>query len=163
MNERAFWTKEISEMLKVGDSTLRKWCIALEKEGYTFTTGVRNSRAFIKRDIVVLEDLKLLLQESGMNLESTVRVTLSKHHSENMTDNNSNNAERTPLVLQENGSKIRGNTSIEYLKVQEQLLERVERLKNIEEKLDYRNKFLLETLQEIQDIKKIIAVTKEKK
>lgn len=171
MNERAFWTKEVSEMLEVGDSTLRKWCIALEKEGYTFTKGVRNSRAFIKKDIVVLEDIKLLLQESGMNLESTVKVTLSKHHSENMTGNDSNNAERTPLVLQENGSKISGNTSIEYLKVQEQLLERVERiersheerLKNIEEKLDYRNKLLLETLQEIQDTKKIIAVTKEKK
>jgi len=61
MNEGAFGTKEVSEMLKVGDSTLRKWCIALEKEGYTFTKGVRNSRAFIKKDIVVLEDIKLLL------------------------------------------------------------------------------------------------------
>jgi len=106
-----------------------------------------------------------------MNLESTVKVTLSKHHRENMTDNNSDNGERTPLVLQENGSKISDTTSLEYLKVQEQLLERVERiersheerLKNIEEKLDYRNKLLLETLQEIQDTKKIIAVTKEKK
>jgi DNA-binding transcriptional MerR regulator len=171
MNERAFGTKEVSEMLNVGDSTLRKWCIALEKEGYTFTKGVRNSRAFIKKDIVVLEDIKLLLQESGMNLESTVKVTLAKHHSENIKDNNSNNGERTPLVLQENGSKLSDNTSIEYLKVQEQLLERVEhiersheeRLKNIEEKLDYRNKLLLETLQEIQDTKNIIAVTKEKK
>ncbi|MGG0369514.1 DUF3967 domain-containing protein [Priestia endophytica] len=158
-------------MLKVGDSTLRKWCIALEKEGYTFTKGVRNSRAFIKKDIVVLEDIKLLLQESGMNLESTVKVTLSKHHSENMNDNDSNNGERMPLVPQGNGSKISNNTSIEYLKIQEQLLEQVERiersheerLKNIEEKLDYRNKLLLETLQEIQDTKKIIAVTKEKK
>jgi DNA-binding transcriptional MerR regulator len=171
MNERAFGTKEVSEMLNVGDSTLRKWCIALEKEGYTFTKGVRNSRAFIKKDIIVLEDIKLLLQESGMNLESTVKVTLSKHHSENMNDNDSNNGERTPLILQENGSKISNNTSIEYLKIQEQLLERVERiersheerLKNIEEKLDYRNKLLLETLQEIQETKKIIAVTKEKK
>ncbi|MGF9859886.1 DUF3967 domain-containing protein [Priestia endophytica] len=171
MNERAFGTKEVSEMLNVGDSTLRKWCIALEKEGYTFTKGVRNSRAFIKKDIVVLEDIKLLLQESGMNLESTVKVTLAKHHRENMIENDSDNGERTPLVLQENGSKISDNPSIEYLKVQEQLLERVERiersheerLKNIEEKLDYRNKLLLETLQEIQDTKKIIAVTKEKK
>jgi DNA-binding transcriptional MerR regulator len=171
MNERAFGTKEVSEMLNVGDSTLRKWCIALEKEGYTFTKGVRNSRAFIKKDIVVLEDIKLLLQESGMNLESTVKVTLAKHRRENMNDNNSDNGERTPLVLQENGSKISDTTSLEYLKVQEQLLERVERiersheerLKSIEEKLDYRNKLLLETLQEIQDTKKIIAVTKEKK
>ncbi|OXS64681.1 MerR family transcriptional regulator [Priestia filamentosa] len=149
MNERAFGTKEVSEMLKVGDSTLRKWCIALEKEGYTFTKGVRNSRAFIQKDIVVLEDIKLLLQESGMNLESTVKVTLAKHHSENMIKNDSDNGERTPLVLQENGSKIRNN-----LKVQGQLLERVERLKNIEEKLDYHNKLLLETLQEIQNPKK---------
>lgn len=171
MNEGAFGTKEVSEMLKVGDSTLRKWCITLEKEGYTFTKGVRNSRALIKKDIVVLEDIKLLLQESGMNLESTVKVTLAKHHSENMIDNDSNNVDRTPLVLQENGSKISDNPSTEYLKVQEQLLERVERiersheerLKNIEEKLDYRNKLLLETLQEIQDTKKVIAVTKEKK
>lgn len=148
MNERAFGTKEVSEMLKVGDSTLRKWCIALEKEGYTFTKGVRNSRAFIQKDIVVLEDIKLLLQESGMNLESTVKVTLAKHHSENMIKNDSDNGERTPLVLQENGSKIRNN-----LKVQGQLLERVECLKNIEEKLDYHNKLLFETLQGIQNPK----------
>lgn len=150
MNERVFGTKEVSEVLKVGDGTLRKWCIALGKEGYTFTKGVRNSKAFIKKDIVVLEDIKLLLQESGINLEGTVKVTLAKQRRENINDN----GERMPLVLQENGSKLSGNTLIEYTKVQGQLLERVERiersheerLNNIEEKLDYRNKLLLETL-----------------
>ncbi len=73
-------------------------------------------------------------------------------------------------VLQENESKISDNPSIEYLKVQEQLLERVEhiersyeeRLKNIEEKLDYRNKLLLETLEEIQDTKNNSCHQREK-
>ncbi|RYL93915.1 hypothetical protein EWI07_07050 [Sporolactobacillus sp. THM7-4] len=42
--ENAFWTKEVADILQIAESTLRKWCIQLEKNDYTFTKGTNGSR-----------------------------------------------------------------------------------------------------------------------
>ncbi|MCE0553209.1 hypothetical protein LQK80_01020 [Bacillus thuringiensis] len=63
MSEQGYWSKEISELLQIGDSTLRKWCIALENQKYIFIRGRNNSRAFVDKDIIVLKRMKELVQE----------------------------------------------------------------------------------------------------
>lgn len=49
LQERSFWTKEVAEQLEIGTSTLRKWCLALEQENYSFVKGAKNSRAFVQK------------------------------------------------------------------------------------------------------------------
>ncbi|WP_234882314.1 MerR family transcriptional regulator [Bacillus mycoides] len=92
MQEHSFWTKEVTERLEIGTSTLRKWCLSLEQENYSFVKGTKNSRAFVEKDIQVLVQMKKLIQEAGMSIESAVKVVLSapciKDKSNNVSEEN---------------------------------------------------------------------------
>lgn len=43
--ERAYWGKDVAKQLGIGRSTLTKWCLALESQGYPLVRGENNSRA----------------------------------------------------------------------------------------------------------------------
>jgi DNA-binding transcriptional MerR regulator len=77
MYERAFWAKEVAETLGISESTLRKYCLILEKAGYKFLRGDNNRRAFRKRDVEVLKQFKTLaegkkLDEAAVTLVATL-------------------------------------------------------------------------------------------
>lgn len=61
-NEVTYWNKEVSEQLQVGDSTLRKWCMELEENGYIFLRDDSNNRAFTDHDLIALRKFKDLVQ-----------------------------------------------------------------------------------------------------
>ncbi|MGG1215875.1 DUF3967 domain-containing protein [Priestia endophytica] len=77
-SEKAYWTKEVAERLNIGQSTLRKWCAALEENGYRFTKGQRGVRAFLESDIEVLGKMKVVLNEIGTTLEEAVKIALDE-------------------------------------------------------------------------------------
>ncbi|PFY98759.1 MerR family transcriptional regulator [Bacillus pseudomycoides] len=173
MQERSFWTKEVAERLEIGTSTLRKWCISLEQENYSFVKGAKNSRAFVQKDIQVLEQMKKLIQEAGMSIESAVKVVLSVPFVENEEDKISEKNSRTPSVLPEN-TIIINQEFIEKL-LQEQILlkekiqqlERIElmnaeRLERMENRYDERDSLLLTHVREIQETKRLIAASQNK-
>lgn len=173
LQERSFWTKEVAECLEIGTSTLRKWCIALEQENYSFVKGAKNSRAFVQKDIQVLEQMKKLIQEAGMSIESAVKVVLSVPFVENEEDKISEKNSRTPSVLPEN-TIIINQEFIEKL-LQEQILlkekiqqlERIElmnaeRLERMENRYDERDSLLLTHVREIQETKRLIAASQNK-
>jgi DNA-binding transcriptional MerR regulator len=77
MYERAFWAKEVAETLGISESTLRKYCLILEKAGYKFLRGDNNRRAFRKRDVEVLKQFKTIadgkkLDEAAVTLVATL-------------------------------------------------------------------------------------------
>lgn len=173
LQERSFWTKEVAERLEIGTSTLRKWCITLEQENYSFVKGAKNSRAFVQKDIQVLEQMKKLIQEAGMSIESAVKVVLSVPFVENEEDKISEKNSRTPSVLPEN-TIIINQEFIEKL-LQEQILlkekiqqlERIElmnaeRLERMENRYDERDSLLLTHVREIQETKRLIAASQNK-
>ncbi|WP_144508518.1 DUF3967 domain-containing protein [Bacillus mycoides] len=171
MQERSFWTKDVAEHLEIGTSTLRKWCIALEQEQYSFVKGAKNSRAFVQKDIKVLEQMKKLIQEAGMSIEGAVKVVLSVPLAE--TDNDLEDDNRTPSVLSENVMNL-PKGFIEKL-LQEQILlkekiqqlERIEvmnaeRLERMENRYNERDSLLLTHVREIQETKQLIVASQNK-
>ena len=76
--ERAYWTHEIATFLSVSDSTLRKWCLELEKQGYTFTKGAKNSRALLVRDRDLLILVKHHLRTDKITIEKAVEQALEE-------------------------------------------------------------------------------------
>lgn len=82
MYEKAFWAREVAENLGISESTLRKYCLILEKSGYKFLRGDNNRRAFRKKDVEVLKQFKSLadqgknqgkkLDEAAMTLVDTL-------------------------------------------------------------------------------------------
>lgn len=173
MQERSFWTKDVAERLEIGTSTLRKWCIALEQEQYSFVKGAKNSRAFVQKDIKVLEQMKKLIQEAGMSIEGAVKVVLSVPFAEIETDNDLEDGDRTPSVLSENVMNL-PKEFIEQL-LQEQILlkekiqqlERIEimnaeRLERIENRYNERDNLLLTHVREIQETKQLLVASQNK-
>lgn len=173
MQERSFWTKDVAERLEIGTSTLRKWCIALELEQYSFVKGAKNSRAFVQKDIKVLEQMKKLIQEAGMSIEGAVKVVLSVPFAEVETDNDLEDGNRTPSVLSENVMNL-PKEFIEQL-LQEQILlkekiqqlERIEimnaeRLERMENRYNERDNLLLTHVREIQETKQLLVASQNK-
>jgi DNA-binding transcriptional MerR regulator len=76
--EVAYNTKEITDMLKIGSSTLRKWCLALEEQGYIFTKVEQNKRLFLDKDLILLKHFQKLVQENKLQLEQASKVVISR-------------------------------------------------------------------------------------
>lgn len=169
--EDTYWGKEIAEILQVGDSTLRKWCLSLENKGYIFLRGQHNSRAFVERDLLILRRMKDMIQNKGITLETASDIVISRFK-EN---------ERTSSVLEENReeeqnlpaaiSVPQNDLLLEVLERQERLEEQNNQLllmlqeqkNHIQNSLEKRDIQLIQALKETQETKKLVASTIEKK
>lgn len=73
---KTYWSKEIAKLLDISTSTLRKWSIALESEGYIFIRDKNDRRVYLERDIMTLHKMKELLDD-GFNMNDAAKaVTL---------------------------------------------------------------------------------------
>lgn len=171
--EKSYTTKEISLTLDIGTSTLRKWCIALEENGYAFLRNTQNGRSFLERDIVALKHFGHLVQKENFTLENAGKIVSSKYQGDATRS-------RTPAVLQDEEKRERDferydeviNMLQERIEKQDEfnreLLERLDKQqKYIEERLDERDKQLMESIKVSQETKKEIlqlaAAQEEKK
>lgn len=77
-SEKAYLPKEISLTLDIGDSTLRKWCIALEKDGYGFIRNDKNNRVFVESDLVVLRHFQNLVKQHNMQLDNAAKLVIDR-------------------------------------------------------------------------------------
>lgn len=87
-NDKTYWSREIADLLDIGSSTLRKWCLLLEQNGYLFLRDEHERRAFTEHDAIALRKLKDLTKDKGMTLENAVIAVISTH-------NRNQNEERT--------------------------------------------------------------------
>lgn len=172
--EKAYTTKEISEHLEIGTSTLRKWCLSLEENGYMFSRTEGNKRLFVDRDLLALKYFKKLVQGENFSLGNASKVIASRYEGEA-------SEERTPAVLQENEDENRSlersnemiQQLVEHMKKQDEHIERQERFNKelldrldkqqtyIEERLNERDNKLMESLREARETKLLIAAAKE--
>jgi DNA-binding transcriptional MerR regulator len=76
--EKAYTTKEVSTTLEIRDSTLRKWCLSLEKNGYKILRNDKNQRLFVERDLVVLRHFQQLVQENNVPLENAAKLVVDR-------------------------------------------------------------------------------------
>lgn len=97
-HEFGVYAKEVALHLDIETSTLRKWCIALEKYGYEFERNEKEQRIFYHRDILALSELKTLLKERYL-FENAAKAVATKYL-------NKKNAARTLSVIMDNSEKI---------------------------------------------------------
>ncbi|MCM3034323.1 hypothetical protein M3600_28405, partial [Niallia sp. MER 6] len=78
IHEKAYSTKDLSLALAIGDSTLRKWCLALEKNGYSFIRNEQKNRVFIESDIVILKHFQGLVKQHNMQLDNASKLVIDR-------------------------------------------------------------------------------------
>src|SRR5699024_7337439 len=93
--EKAYTSSEMAQILDIGTSTLRKWCLSLEENGYQFSKDDYQRRFFIDRDIVALKHFKQLVQTGKMPLSKASNVVVPKFKDDAFSTS-------TPSVLDEN-------------------------------------------------------------
>ena len=152
--EKAYWTHEVADILEVSDSTLRKWCLALEKHGYTFTKGKNNSRAFLVRDRDILMNLKHLMRTTGISLEKASYQVLNELKVIDVNESNDTHS-GVPEVVRESFEN-------ELKKIHQRLDKQEEFQERLMQRLDERDNNLMTTLREIQETKKQIAAADKK-
>ncbi|OQR53430.1 DUF3967 domain-containing protein [Bacillus sp. CDB3] len=155
-NERAYWTHEVASTLGIGESTLRKWCIELENNGYIFSKGEQDSRAFLEKDMLILIRMKEEIRLKKKTLKDAAKLVVQEA--------------RTPLVLDEINPKITEQLPVQ---LEQQIpmftLEDVRKIVKEElqeqekERVIERDKKAMELIRELQEVKRILATTQEKK
>lgn len=74
-SHRAYWAKDIAELLEVSTSNLRRWSIDLENAGYRFYRDEHNRRAYFEQDIMPLKKLKEFLANDMSKNDAVNAVT----------------------------------------------------------------------------------------
>jgi DNA-binding transcriptional MerR regulator len=155
LEKKAYWNHEVAEHLQMGNSTLRRWCLELEKQGYIFSKGEQESRAFTKRDVLILEKIKRL-QSQGEKLEYAIKHVLSKQ-------------EQVLPTPQSPPRSVDIDWQTERAQLKQELLAEIKRELfrselRIFHRLEDRDQLLMQYVRrETQEVKKWIVATQSKK
>lgn len=161
--EKAYSPKEVFTTLDIGDSTLRKWSIALEKNGYGFIRNDKNRRIYVEGDLVVLRHFQKLVQDHNTPMDnaamlvidrfgngafeaSTVSVPAEKE--DEQSDLDRSNAEDIKELKQ---TIDKQNTLL-----QELMKKMDQQKKYIDSRLEERDRKLMESLRQSQEERKAI-------
>lgn len=162
---QTYWGSEVAKNLGIGSSTLRKYCLALEEAGYPFERGNNNSRIFYHKDVATIERLVTAMNRKNVTLEQAINLAMAS--------------------VEENEIATVATDSVADTEHIKALIERIERLEQLNlgliQRLDEQSKLLQETdtqriireeqrdiqlmqvLREIQDSKRLIAASEQKK
>lgn len=187
INEIVYLGGEVAKSLGIARSSLTKYCIALENKDYKFIRGSNNSRAFRSKDLLLLQRMKDLVQDKGMTMETAVNVVLSMLPEEERTgavldenkvissDNTSKEQEKNTQIsllidkleyINEISDRLNSmEKELKDIKAQNKILQdQNDELKTtVETSSSKRDENLLSLIREVQDTKKMIAASQEKK
>jgi DNA-binding transcriptional MerR regulator len=164
-----YWNKEVADILQIGDSTLRRWCLLLEENGYNFNKDQNNNRAFNDQDLIILRRFKEVSKTKGVTLNGAVNAILSTVERPNQTTlvhEVEHKGDENDIVQSE--SKVLLDKIMNKLEKQEEfnqeLLKRLDQQQEyIDKNINHRDEQLMAVLREIQETKKLTAVTTEEK
>jgi transposase-like protein len=172
--EKAYSPKEITITLGIGDSTLRKWCIALEKNGYNFIRNEQNNRVYVDSDLVVLKHFQNLVKQHNMQLENAAILVIDRFgkgafesgtgivpagKTEEQRDLTRSNEEVITQLLEHIKKQDEFNQElIKRLDRQQKYID--ERLNRLDERQNERDSMLLESLRASQETKQLLLEAK---
>lgn len=181
-NEKAYWISEVAELTGMNINTIRKYCLMLEQKGYRFTRDEQDRRAFLAKDITVIQEMNRLKRVEKMTLEDAVENIILR-----FTDLNTDveTAYVMPIIaadqtisesLQTQTEKINSlhdmfikHMNDQSVRIEQQhlfnqsLLQQLKDLdRYIDTKLKERDERLMETLDIVLETKKLLVATQEK-
>jgi DNA-binding transcriptional MerR regulator len=168
-----YTSREIVANLEIGDSTLRKWCLALEEQNYNFIRTDQKKRLFTEKDLFILSQFKNLVQNKNLSINQAAEIIATKY-SDDMVFSDETEIEQVhetiPWPPFPDETVVELKAEVEQLKdLNRLLLTRLdEQQKYIEERLDKmelrqneRDNMLLESIRTAQETKQLLLATKE--
>lgn len=152
--------KEVINKIDIGDSTLRKWCLALEKQDYHFIRTDQNKRLFTEKDVFVLSQFKVLVQDKNMSINNAAAVVASKYVKEVFS--NETEVEQVLKSPFSNETLEELRTEIEQLKsmntkilslLEEQKQDHDDLQKYLKERVEHHDQLLMQSIRATQEEK----------
>ena len=143
---------DMAGLLKIKESTLRKYCLLLEKEGYQFHKGESGRRWYSDHDLVILRRL-ITLKNGDMSLESASQSVVAWSVSQ----------DKTALVIKEERDDLR--SLMQQIKEQQKMIQTLtERLDQHQRYLQQRDEWILEEIKRnYSSVPELAAGTEEEK
>jgi parvulin-like peptidyl-prolyl isomerase len=162
--QNIYTSSDMATLLKIQESTLRKYCIMLEETGYKFHKNELGHRGFLNNDVIALKRLLEIKKHPDMTLKQACNAVTIWAKESNVTDHN------TTDIAKRDEHKESYNTLLHQFKdFQEQQMQFNQELLNqlkqqqefIETSLKERDQKLTEALRETLETKKMIAAAAE--
>jgi DNA-binding transcriptional MerR regulator len=169
--EKAYWARDVAKLLGISDSTLRKYCLILEQNGYKFLRDDHGRRAYVDYDVTMFRKFIEFSKNPNLTLEDAAIAIVSKFNRDDVTAitlSATHETDRYNERYDELMSKI--ESLVEHNKKQEALYQTlIERMEDrfekqeryIEESLRKRDEHLVTALREIQEVRKLQAAAEE--
>lgn len=156
-NEKAYWNHEVAKLLEISDSTLRRWCIELEANGYMFIKGENESRAFTVHDLEALRFFKELVKVERKTKETASKEVVERYPARVVTSPMQGiDKALQPVQVHEKIEEL--SNKIEEMKLQ--LDQQMEFNKQLIKRMDQQS---TNYIRELQETKKQIAISQEQK
>ena len=159
--QSVYGSSDIAVTLKIQESTVRKYCLILEKAGYQFLKNEHGHRAFFDYDVIVLKKIIELKSGTDMTLEEAAKAVIAwkKGNAVSVSDMEEKhyNARYDELLKDFKAFK---EQQIEFNK------ELIQEIRNQQEyinnRLEQRDLLLIQTLRETLETRKEIATAEKK-
>lgn len=162
---QTYWGSEVAKNLGIGSSTLRKYCLALEEAGYPFERGNNNSRIFYHTDVATIERIVTAMDKKNVTLEQAINLVIASVEENEIATVATDSVADTEHIkaLSERIERLEqlNLELIQRLDQQSKLLQETDAQRTIRE--EQRDVQLMQVLREIQDSKRLIAASEQKK
>lgn len=154
---------DVCTLLRIKESTLRKYAILLKDAGYHFDENERGQRAYYERDVIAIKKLIEIKQSPDMTLEQAANAVI----------NWINISNKTLDVIDKKQQNNRYNDDTQEIKEvlnnQKQLIENQnELIKELISRMDQQQKYIasreatfMQSIQELQDNNKLLLESKK--
>lgn len=155
-------SSDIAANLNIQESTLRKYCLILEENGYEFLKNERGHRAFFDNDLIALKKFVVFKDEADMSLKQAAKAVVTWNNGFSVTECDTEKsryiARYNDLVNEFKEFRESQNTFNQELLYQLQKQEQY-----IENSLKERDQKLMMALKETLEEKKQLAITTSEK
>lgn len=148
---RLFSSDDVSALLKVKNSTLRKYALILERKGYKFHKNEQGRRGYLDQDIVIFKKMMEIKQHPDMTLEQACEAVLSWINSKDATDIDTS----IMRLYTSNNKRYSAELIREFHKLQEFNQVLLNQLKKQQQEIDYKidagNREILAAIHELKE------------
>ena len=160
--QAVFGSSDIADVLQIQESTLRKYCLLLEKAGYEFLKNEQGHRAFFDNDVIVLRKMIALKNDADMTLEEAVKSVIAWKNGTAITVRDTE--EKQYIARYNDLMKEFKSFQEQQMNFNKELIQEVRSQREyIENRLEQRDQLLMQSIRESLEVRKEIAATQKKR
>lgn len=141
---------EASRQLSIQPSTLRKYSLLLENNGFVFARNLNNSRKYNDMDIVTLQELITLLKTGNISVEDAAYTVYKRSKLATHTADNSDGKDAIHSGIERHSDDIATALIVEVNSLRKEIEEQRNIIDGFRLSQEKRDSYFIEILEELQ-------------